>query len=40
MSAIHANKEDPHAKNNLGISYLDNKEFDLALEEFNKAIDL
>jgi len=36
--AIKINGTDPHAKNNLGLSYLDNKDFDLALEEFNKAI--
>ena len=38
--AVRTNQTDPHAKNNLGLSYLDNMEYNKALEEFKNAIEI
>jgi lipoprotein NlpI len=33
-------KDDPPAQNNLGLSYFENQEYDLALDRFKRAIEL
>lgn len=38
--AVAADPENVNARNNLGLSYFENKDYELALAEFNKAIGL
>jgi tetratricopeptide (TPR) repeat protein len=38
--AVSADPENVNARNNLGLSYFENKDYEQALTEFNKAISL
>jgi len=38
--AVSADPENVNARNNLGLSYFENKDYEQALAEFNKAISL